>query len=51
MAGTCRDIHAASEKGDKVEVERFIRAGVDVNKKDKDGELSLRLAAKGVTQT
>ena len=47
MAGTCRDIHEASKKGDKVEVERFIRAGVDVNKKDKKGELALRLAAQG----
>ena len=37
-----RDIHAASVIGDIVEVERFIRAGVDVNKKDKKGQIFMR---------
>ena len=47
MAGTCRDIHEASEKGEKEEVERFIMAGVDVDKKDNDGQPPIRLAAQG----
>ena len=37
MAGTYRDIHEACEAGSTEEVERLIRSGVDVNKKNYDG--------------
>ena len=47
MAGTCRDIYDACEKGKKEEVERFIRAGVGVNEKDNFGTTPIHLAAWG----
>ena len=47
MAGTDRDIHIACMIGDTEEVERLIRAGVDVNKKDNYGVTPLRWAARG----
>ena len=46
MAGTDRDMREACGKGDTEEVERLIRAGVDVNKVDSDyGYTPLYLAA------
>ena len=45
MAGTCRHIHAACEAGNTEKVERFIRTGVDVNKKDECGNTPIHWAA------
>ena len=52
MAGTDRDIHQACEEGDTEEVERLIRAGVDVNNKENDGVTPIHCAAEnGHTDT
>ena len=52
MAGTDGDMREAFRKGDTQEVERLIRAGVDVNNKENDGVTPIHCAAEnGHTDT